>query len=222
MALLANNLHKIAEEVFQTSIEEFGEVSEGFTKGTIGSSTMPHKINPKLSKGIIANAQKLYSLTSVGYYSAARPFEADSTTNMLFDGIFTEALELMTEILMRGEELTRTLEIHRERMYQNANINHGLDNSEFIMMKLAAEIGKDQAHELVYELAIETELSQKNYADVLLHNEKIQQVFQKKEIEELLKPENYIGLSVQLAYDTAEAAYELVAKAQKQGDEVHV
>jgi len=25
-----------------------------------------------------------------------------------------------------------------------------------------------------------------------------------------------------LAYDTAEAAYELVAKAQKQGDEVHV
>ena len=222
LALLANNLHKIAEEVFQTSIEEFGEVSEGFTKGTIGSSTMPHKINPKLSKGIIANAQKLYSLTSVGYYSAARPFEADSTTNMLFDGIFTEALELMTEILMRGEELTRTLEIHRERMYQNANINHGLDNSEFIMMKLAAEIGKDQAHELIYELAIETELSQKNYADVLLHNEKIQQVFQKKEIEELLKPENYIGLSVQLAYDTAEAAYELVAKAQKQGDEVHV
>ena len=128
----------------------------------------------------------------------------------------------MTEILMRGEELTRTLEIHRERMYQNANINHGLDNSEFIMMKLAAEIGKDQAHELIYELAIETELSQKNYAEVLLHNEKIQQVFKKNEIEELLKPENYIGLSVQLAYDTAKAAEKLVAKAQRQGDEVYV
>ena len=55
-----------------------------------------------------------------------------------------------------------------------------------------------------------------------MHNEKIQQVFKKNEIEELLKPENYIGLSVQLAYDTAKAAEKLVAKAQRQGDEVYV
>ncbi|MDN6626197.1 MAG: adenylosuccinate lyase family protein, partial [Pisciglobus halotolerans] len=173
LALLTNNLHKIAEEVFQTSIEEFAEVSEGFSKGTVGSSTMPHKINPKLSKGIIANAQKLYSLTSAGYYSSARPFEADSTSNMLFDGLMTEALELTTEILMRSEELTRTLTIHRERMLQNANINQGIDNSEYIMMYFAERIGKDKAHELVYELAIEAELTDESYRDVLLANQSV-------------------------------------------------
>ena len=163
LQLLANNLHKIAEEVFQTSIEEFGEVSESFTNGTVGSSTMPHKINPKLSKGIIANAQMLYSLSTISYCSAARPFEADSTSNMLFDGVMEQALELMTEILIRAEELTRTLVVNKDQLKKNAEINAGIDNSEYIMMKIAQHIGKDKAHELVYELAIETELTHQSY-----------------------------------------------------------
>ena len=54
LALLCNVLHKIAEEVYYTGLEEFGEVSEPFQEGTVGSSTMPQKINPKLAKGIIA------------------------------------------------------------------------------------------------------------------------------------------------------------------------
>ncbi|KAF1302448.1 class-II fumarase/aspartase family protein [Candidatus Enterococcus willemsii] len=211
LALLANVLHKIAEEVFQTSIEEFGEVSEGFSKGTVGSSTMPHKINPKLSKGIIANAQKLYSLTSVGYYSSARPFEADSTSNMLFDGILTEAVELMTEILMRAEELTRTLQINREKLAKNANLNEGLDNSEYIMMFFAERIGKDKAHELVYELAIEAALTHQNYREVLLANPDVRQAFTETELLEMLKPENYVGLSEALARNTAKICRETIA-----------
>ncbi len=43
LALMANICHKIGEEVYSTTLEEIAEVSEGFTKGTVGSSTMPHK-----------------------------------------------------------------------------------------------------------------------------------------------------------------------------------
>lgn len=172
---------------------------------------MPHKINPKLSKGIIANAQKLYSLTSAGYASSARPFEADSTSNMLFDGMMTEGLELMTEILMRAEELTRTLTVNRKQMVQNANINQGIDNSEYIMMYFANRIGKDQAHELVYELAIEAETSEKTYRDVLLANQTVRQTFTESELLEMLKPENYVGLSVTLAHDMAKKCQSVIA-----------
>ena len=210
LQLLANNLHKIAEEVFQTSIEEFGEVAEGFTNGTVGSSTMPHKINPKLSKGIIANAQMLYSISTVTYCSAARPFEADSTSNMLFDGVMTQALELMTEILMRAEELTRTLVVNEARMKENANINLGLDNSEYIMMQIAQHIGKDQAHELVYELAIEAELTHQSYKEIQLANKLVGQLFTAKEIEDMLKPENYIGLSAAITKDVVTKSKETI------------
>lgn len=219
LQLLANNLHKIAEEVFQTSIEEFGEVAEGFTNGTVGSSTMPHKINPKLSKGIIANSQMLYSLSTVAYCSSARPFEADSTSNMLFDGVMNQALELMTEILMRGEELSRTLTVNEERMKSNAELNQGLDNSEYIMMQIAPHVGKDQAHELIYELAIEAELTGTSYRELLLSNELIRSLFSDKAIEELLRPENYIGLSTQLTYQMVKQARSAVQQYNAQSKE---
>lgn len=143
LSLLASVCHKMAEEVYQTSLEEIAEVAEGFKEGTVGSSTMPHKINPKLAKGIIANSQKLYSLPGVGSYSSVRPYEGDSSQYMLFDGILEESLQLMTEILLRAEELTRTLQINKERMLENALRNKGLDNSEHLMMEMAEKLGKD-------------------------------------------------------------------------------
>ena len=136
LALMANICHKIGEEVYSTTLEEIAEVSEGFTKGTVGSSTMPHKINPKLAKGIIANSQKLYSLPSVGMYSAVRPYEGDSSSYMLFDGLIEEALELTTEILLRTEELSRTIVPHEERMLHNVLRNKGLDTVSYTHLTL--------------------------------------------------------------------------------------
>lgn len=199
LCLLATSCDRIAQEVYATSIEEFGEVSEPFFKGTIGSSTMPHKINPKLAKGIIANSQKLYSVPTSGYYSSTRPFEADSSTNMLFDGLLSESVELITEILLRTEELTRGIHIHKNRMKQNAYLNDGLDNSEYVMMTIAKRLGKDKAHALIYKLAMEAEQSDEGYEGVLLSNEYLKETFNKDELECMLKPERYIGLSSELA-----------------------
>ena len=213
LALLANNCHKIAEEVYSTSIEEYGEISEAYEEGTVGSSTMPQKINPKLAKGIIANSQKLYSIVPLGLYSGSRPFEADSSSYMLFDAALEEAMELITEVLLRTEELTRTVQVFKERMYQNVLNNKGLDNSEYIMMKIAEKLGKDKAHSIIYELAIKSETEHKNYFQLLKENEIISSAFSEEEIKNMLKPENYIGLSSELAVEMAE-------KARKKAEEI--
>lgn len=208
LALLANSCHKIAEEVYSTTLEEIAEVSEGFSKGTVGSSTMPHKINPKLAKGIIANSQKLYSLPSTGMYSAVRPYEGDSSSYMLFDGLLEESMELMTEILIRCEELTRTLTVHKDRMLHNAMRNKGLDNSEYVMMKLAEKLGKDKAHSLMYDIAMKTAAEGKEFYDNLRENEQISANFSDEEIKHMIDPRNYIGLSINLAETEAERAKE--------------
>lgn len=206
LAMLCSTFHKMAEEIYYTGLEEFKEVSEGFTPGTIGSSTMPQKINPKLSKGIIANSQKLYSLVPLGFYASVRMFEGDSSSYMLFDGMLEEAVELCAEVIKRAEELTRTLQVHTERMLANANINNGLDNSEYIMMKVADKIGKDQAHELMYQKAMETELEGKDYVSVVQHDPTISAMFTKEEIVTMLDPQNYIGLCATIAKEMAEKA----------------
>lgn len=208
LALLCNTFHKIAEEVYYTGIEEFGEVCEGFKPGTIGSSTMPQKINPKLAKGIIANSQKLYSLVSLGLFSSTRMFEGDSSSYMLYDGMIEEALELTTEVLIRAEELTRTLHVNKERMYKNALINKGLDNSEFVMMNIAKKLGKDKAHELMYEKAMLVELHNKDYLTVLKEDKLLSETFTEDELVQMIKPENYTGISKTIAFDMAQKALE--------------
>ncbi|WP_333652892.1 class-II fumarase/aspartase family protein [Lacrimispora sp.] len=206
LCLLCNTLHKMAEEVYYTGVEEFSEVSESFTPGTIGSSTMPQKINPKLAKGIIANSQKLYSLPATGLYSSVRMFEGDSSSYMLFDGIMEEGLELTTEVLIRAEELSRTLHINKERMLKNVNLNKGLDNSEFVMMNVAEKLGKDKAHELMYEKAMKVELDGKDYYDVLIEDETLSSMFTAEELKSMIDPASYTGLCSVLAREMAEKA----------------
>ena len=203
MQLICNVLHKMAEEIYYTGIEEFGEVYEAFKPGTVGSSTMPHKINPKNAKGIIANSQKLYTLAQVGLTSSARMFEGDSSQYMLFDSIMDETLELVLEVLMRAEELTKGLVVKKDRLYKNSILNGGLDNAEYIMMKMAEKIGRDAAHELMYECSMEVELNGKRFYDVLCENEKVKKIFTKEEIKELIDPTNYVGIGSKLAVEMA-------------------
>lgn len=214
LQLLANVCHKIAQEVYQTSLEEIAEVAEGFKEGTVGSSTMPHKINPKLSKGIIANSQKLYSLAGVGSYSSVRPYEGDSSQYMLFDGLMEEALQLMTEILLRAEELTRTITVHEDKMLENAMKNKGLDNSEHVMMEMAKKLGKDQAHSLVYDIAIRTAAYGEDFYTNLKANELISENFTDEELQQLMDPRSYIGLGPKIAEKMAQKATKKAAELQ--------
>lgn len=205
LAMVCNALHKMAEEVYYGGIEEFDEVQESFKGGTIGSSTMPHKINPKLAKGIITNSQKLYSLMEPGLYSNVRLYEGDSTSYLLFDGLLDEAIELTTEVLIRANALTKDLHVNKERLYQNATINHGLDNAEHVMMELAKIIGKDKAHELMYKIAMKVKLEHADFV-TLLKEEPLLKNESAQYLESLVRPENYTGLCHELANEQAQLA----------------
>ncbi len=79
LALTASTFHKIADEVAQCSSAEYGELFEVFSDGVVGSSTMPQKVNPKLSMGIMANCQKLYALSSMILRPPIAPLKAMPT-----------------------------------------------------------------------------------------------------------------------------------------------
>ena len=122
---------------------------------------------------------------------------------------------MITEVLLRTEELTRTIQIFKERMYQNVLNNKGLDNSEYIMMKIAERLGKDKAHSIIYELAIKSETEHKDYLQLLKENKVISEVFNEEDIKNMLKPENYIGLSSELAEEMAEKARKKAAEIKR-------
>ena len=134
---------------------------------------------------------------------------------MLFDGIMEEGLQLTAEVLIRAEELSRTLQINKEQMLKNVNLNQGLDNSEFVMMNVAEKIGKDRAHELMYEKAMETELEGKDYYHVLTEDETLASMFTADELKSMIDPANYTGLCSVLAEEMGQKALKRAEKLKR-------
>jgi adenylosuccinate lyase len=154
LSLIASICHKIAEEIYQSSSEEYGELHEGRIEGTIGSSTMPQKINPILCYGIIANSNKLYSCAGMLMAAAYRPFESDGSANQMFEDGLAEVIAAISEILVRTELLVRDLHVDTERMRANLDLSHGAIFGEFAMMRLGQTLGKHRGHELVHDAAM--------------------------------------------------------------------
>ena len=154
LSLLASVCHRIAEEVYQTSSEEYGELSERLLAGSVGSSTMPQKINPVHCYGIIANSNRLYSLAGLLMASAHRPFESDGSTNQLFEDGLVDVIAAISDVLVRTEALVRDLDLDALRMRQNLELSHGAIFGEYAMMQIGASLGKHKGHELVHEAAV--------------------------------------------------------------------
>ena len=85
LGLLAATCGKIGREVYTLMKTEFGEVEEPVPPGTVGSSTMPQKRNPKLCQDIIAAAAEVRSLVPLALEAMTTEHEADRTTSLMMD-----------------------------------------------------------------------------------------------------------------------------------------
>ncbi len=56
-------------------------------------------------------------------YMAPRPFEADSSAYFVYDNNLQEAAELIAEVVIRAEELTRTIVINPKQMHRNVMLS---------------------------------------------------------------------------------------------------
>jgi adenylosuccinate lyase len=165
LSLLSSVCHRMAEEVYQTSSEEYGELSEKLLEGSIGSSTMPQKINPVHCYGIIANSNRLYSLAGMLLASAHRPFESDGSTNQLFEDGLVDVIAAISDVLVRTEALVRDLDLDTMRMRENLELSHGAIFGEYAMMRLGETLGKHKGHDLVHEAAVAASTGKASFLD---------------------------------------------------------
>lgn len=208
---VTNVIHKIAEAVYNNSVEELSEFTEYSDPSQIGSSTMPHKVNPKISKGIIANSMKLYDLLPSSLYANTKPYESNSSSYMVLNANLNDTISFFTEVLIRFEELSEKIIFHSEKAYQNIIDNEGLDNSELVMMKISDKLGKFDSHQIIHDVAVEYQMNKnQSYLDSLLNDKRIAENFSREEVTEWLKPENYYGLSDKLAEKTYERVQKLL------------
>ena len=211
LGLLAATCGKIGREIYTLMKTEFGEVEEPVPPGTVGSSTMPQKRNPTLCQDIIAASAEIRSTVPLALEAMMIEHEADRTSEVMMHSVNARAAIATGDMLSRLVETLRGLNLDPGRMRANLDLGGGLIMSEAVMLDLGKRIGRQHAHDVVYDAAIEAATEGKSFAELLAADERVSEHLDAAAIRALLDPTAYIGLCSEMARDGAQRARKTAA-----------
>ncbi len=197
-ANVASSLDRFALEIRELQRPEIAELAEPFEREKqVGSSTMPQKRNPELCERVCGLAKILRSLTVPALENVPTWHERDLTQSSAERFIIPEASILLDYMLTLMIRVLQGLHIDREKMRKNIDVTQGRVMSENVMLTLVKKgMGRQEAHSIVRDLALESELKEQPFKEALTENAKITQFLSPKEIEEALEPERYLGTAL--------------------------
>lgn len=205
LGLLGTTCGKISQELYTLMSEEIAEVREGLGESVVGSSTMPQKVNPKLSVAVIALAAQLRAQVHLAMDAGQPSHEGDAASSRMLYTAMDTACPVAIEMLSELADLLKGLELSPDRMRANLRLTGGMINCERVMMTLARKgLGRQSAHDLVHESAIEAVRSQRDVSTVLADHPGVTAYLSKAELQFILTPDSYLGQSRELATRLAE------------------
>jgi adenylosuccinate lyase len=199
LAIIASTLDKMAAEIRELQRPEIGEVSEPFErKRQVGSSTMPHKRNPITCERISGLAKVMRSLAGPALENIPTWHERDLTQSSAERFIIPQACILTDYMLVLMTNVLKDLWVDEEKMRINLELTQGRTMSEAVMIALTRKgMDRQKAHEIVRQLAIESEVEKQPIRDILLRNDSVQRMLSEKELDETLDPRNYLGTAIE-------------------------
>lgn len=196
LGIYAGTLGKIGHELFTLMKTEINEIHEPFRKGEIGSSTMPQKRNPALIEGVASLTQPIFSDDSVILQSMLIDGERDAIHWRNEWVALPEITSYLDAQLVQLTYILSELEVNTVQMRKNLDIQGSLPYSERIMFKLGKVIGKQTAHELVYQAAMKAIENHDDFISLLYQEPTVSTHFSKETIQSWIVPENNIGESL--------------------------
>lgn len=190
---IASLCRKIAGEIATLQRTEMGELEEPFHMGKIGSSTMPHKRNPMFSE-IVWSIGALVTDTFAGVQQAAlQQHERDMCAWQIEWDAIPRLLVLAHRSVMLMGQVLDGLMVDRERMLANLELTGGLISSEAVMMALASHVGRQRAHQMVYDLAMRSAEDGVSFSKLLAESPDLQDPEVASDIQAALDPRAVIA-----------------------------
>ncbi|MAS37807.1 MAG: adenylosuccinate lyase [Anaerolineaceae bacterium] len=195
IAQICATMGKIAHEIIDLQKTEFAEVEEPFEMGKVGSSTMPHKRNPMLCESILTLARLTRRHAATAVDAMLHEHERDWSSFQM-EWAYLPELCIMTHGAMTlTERVLGGLIVYPENMLRNLHATGGLLLAERVMLALGEHIGRQHAHDAVYEAAMRAFEARQPFADVLKQDAAITAHLQPAQIDALLDPTQYTGLA---------------------------
>jgi len=195
LGLLGGTLGKLSMDVKLLMQTEVGEVFEPFAHGRGSSSTMPQKRNP-ISSCYIHAAVSVVRQHAAALMDAMVADHERSTGPWQIEWIvLPEAFCLTAGALRQARALVEGLEVDPARMRANLDLTNGLIASEAVMMGLGPYLGRERAHDLVYDLCRDAIAQNRPLVDLLVANAEISRHLDRAALARLCDPASYLGLS---------------------------
>jgi adenylosuccinate lyase len=194
-ALVGGTLAKIADEVIELQRTEVAEVEEPFHRGKVGSSTMPHKRNPSGCEHVVALGRLLHAQVAPALASLVATHERDKRAGATEQAVLPQAACLLAGMLRGVRAVLAGLHVYPERMAANVGLLGGLLLSENVMLALGRHIGRQQAHELLYELCMDAVEQRVPLRQLLREEPRVRAHLGEAELDALLEPGRYTGLA---------------------------
>jgi 3-carboxy-cis,cis-muconate cycloisomerase len=195
LGLVTGSCGKIAFDVKLLMQTEVEEVQEPFHQGRGSSSTMPQKRNPISSVYITAQVAMVKQLAGAlleamieDHERATGPWEIEWLA-------LPEIFMLAAGALAQTRFLVEGLQVNEQKMRDNIFITKGLIMSEAVMMGLGDKMGRNYAHDVVYDICREVVKTGRPLIDLLEENAEIRKHADRKELEKMVNPANYLGVA---------------------------
>lgn len=194
-ASMAATMGRIAHDIIHLQMLEFGEAEESWQAGKIGSSTMPQKRNPMLCESILTTARLVRQHTSLSLDAMMHDFERDWSSVQMEWEFVPELCILAHGGLTMMQRVLMTLSVNPDRMRKNLDISGGQLLAERVMFALAERLGRQRSHDIVHEVSMEAIENSTSFAAALKAHPEIALHLESGEIDRLLNPSTYVGLS---------------------------
>jgi 3-carboxy-cis,cis-muconate cycloisomerase len=195
LGLVGGTLGKLSMDVKLMMQTEVGEVYEPYHHGRGSSSTMPQKRNPISSCYIHAaisvvrqHAAALMDAMVADHERSTGPWEIEWI-------VLPEAFCLMAGALKQSRFVLEGLQVDAQAMRRNVDLTKGLVMSEAVMMGLGGFIGREVAHDLVYDLCREAIATRRPLLDLLAAHPEIARHVDRAALQRMLDPAHYLGQS---------------------------
>jgi len=198
LALVTGSLGKIALDIMIMASSEFAELYEPFVKGRGASSTMPQKRNPISSELMLAASKAVRQHAGLMLDAMVQDFERATGPWHAEWMAIPESFVLTAGALHQAKFALAGLVVDEKKMAANLGISRGLIVAEAVMMGLAPMIGRQEAHDVVYDacrLANENGLT---LADALSADSRVATRIDRVTIDRLTSPDNYLGLAPEM------------------------
>ena len=199
LAMVGASLGKIAYDVMLMMQTETQEVAEPFLHGRGSSSTMPQKRNP-ISSEIMLACSKLLKENHASMLDAMVLDHERATGQWHIEWhAIPNAFLVASSSFSSAKYLLEGLEVSPEKMKDNIYKTNGLIVAESVMMALAPKMGRQIAHDLVYDCCRVSIKKNISFIETLLKNKKISNIFNKTDLLEIIDPSNYLGAAPAMA-----------------------